>query len=34
MLTPSGRYRDSVYYSILDTEWPEVRALLEKKLTD
>lgn len=29
MLTQGGRFRDSVYYSILDTEWPEVRARLE-----
>lgn len=29
MLTYSGRFRDSVYYSVLDTEWPEVKATLE-----
>jgi RimJ/RimL family protein N-acetyltransferase len=28
-LTSTGRYRDSVYYSILDDEWPLVRARLE-----
>lgn len=33
MITASGRYRDSVYYSILDTEWPAVKAILEQKLT-
>jgi RimJ/RimL family protein N-acetyltransferase len=29
MLTQGGRYRDSAYYSVLDSEWPEVRARLE-----
>ncbi len=28
-----GFYRDSVYYSILDTEWPDVRKRLEERLT-
>jgi RimJ/RimL family protein N-acetyltransferase len=32
MLTSIGRWRDSVYYSILDTEWPAVRESLKKKL--
>jgi RimJ/RimL family protein N-acetyltransferase len=32
MLTWNGRQRDSVYFSILDTEWPEVRARLEVKM--
>ncbi|MDH3215491.1 MAG: GNAT family N-acetyltransferase [Candidatus Krumholzibacteria bacterium] len=32
MLTADGRFRDSIYYSILDTEWPSVKALLENKL--
>jgi RimJ/RimL family protein N-acetyltransferase len=32
MLTYEGRQRDSVYFSILDTEWPEVKARLESKL--
>lgn len=32
MLTWSGRQRDSVYFSILDTEWPGVKAELERKL--
>lgn len=27
-----GRQRDSVYFSILATEWPEVKARLEQKL--
>jgi len=29
MVTYDGRFRDTVYYSVLDTEWPEVRARLE-----
>jgi RimJ/RimL family protein N-acetyltransferase len=32
MLTWNGRQRDSVYFSILDTEWPTVKAELERKL--
>jgi N-acetyltransferase len=28
MLMHGGRYRDTVYYSILDSEWPEVKARL------
>ena len=32
MLTWNGRQRDSVYFSILDTEWPGVKAGLESKL--
>ena len=32
MLTWNGRQRDSVYFSILDTEWPAVKAGLESKL--
>lgn len=30
---PSGRIRDSVVFSIIDTEWPEVKANLEGRLT-
>ncbi len=33
MILPDGRYRDSVFYSILDTEWPAVKINLEKMLT-
>ncbi|MGH9557952.1 MAG: GNAT family N-acetyltransferase [Bryobacteraceae bacterium] len=33
MLTWSGRIRDTVYYSILDSEWPGVKANLESKLS-
>lgn len=32
MLYCDGRNRDSVYYSILDDEWPVVKAALERKL--
>jgi RimJ/RimL family protein N-acetyltransferase len=32
MLTWTGRPRDSVYFSIVDTEWPEVKARLEERL--
>lgn len=28
----TGRYRDSIYYSILDKEWPEVKRQLERML--
>ena len=32
MITYSGRLRHSVFYSILDSEWPRVKADLEAKL--
>lgn len=32
-LTWTGRYRDSVYYSILDEEWPEVKDRLKTLVT-
>ncbi|MDH4070190.1 MAG: GNAT family N-acetyltransferase [Ignavibacteria bacterium] len=32
MVTGSGRFRDTVYFSILDDEWPEVKKALEAKL--
>jgi RimJ/RimL family protein N-acetyltransferase len=32
MITESGRVRDSVYFSILDREWPVVKSTLEAKL--
>ena len=32
LVTWSGRIRDSVYFSILDTEWPQVKDTLETKL--
>jgi N-acetyltransferase len=33
MLYPDGRSRDNVYFSIIDDEWPQVRARLEGKLS-
>ena len=33
LLTWSGRVRDTVYFSILDDEWPEVKARLESQLS-
>lgn len=32
MILPDGRYRNSVFYSILDTEWPAVKVRLEEML--
>jgi RimJ/RimL family protein N-acetyltransferase len=32
MILPDGRFRDSVYYSIIDTEWPDVKKQLAMKL--
>jgi RimJ/RimL family protein N-acetyltransferase len=32
MLYSDGRNRDNVYFSVVDDEWPQVRALLEAKL--
>jgi len=32
MLTYNGRQRDSVYFSILDMEWPAVKARLASLL--
>lgn len=32
MIMPGGRYRDSVCFSIIEAEWPEVKARLEAKL--
>lgn len=32
LILPDGRYRDSVFYSIIDSEWPEVKARLEAML--
>jgi RimJ/RimL family protein N-acetyltransferase len=33
MMTHTGRFRDTVYYSILDSEWEKVRAVLEMKMS-
>ena len=32
MILPDGRYRHSVFYSILDSEWPQVKQHLEQML--
>lgn len=32
IITWTGRLRDSVYFSVLDSEWPAVKAALEQKL--
>jgi N-acetyltransferase len=32
-ITWTGRVRDTVYFSILDSEWPEVKQRLESKLS-
>jgi RimJ/RimL family protein N-acetyltransferase len=32
MITESGRFRDTVYFSLLDREWPEVKRRLEARL--
>jgi N-acetyltransferase len=32
MILPNGDYRDSAYYSIIDTEWPAVKQRLERML--
>ena len=33
MLMPGVGVRDSAYYSIIDEDWPEVRANLQRRLT-
>jgi RimJ/RimL family protein N-acetyltransferase len=32
MITADGHIRDSIYYSIIESEWPSVKANLEEKL--
>jgi len=32
LITPGGRVRDTVYFSILDSEWPEVKQRLEERM--
>ena len=32
MITSDGRFRHSVYFSVIDSEWPEVKGRLEEKL--
>jgi RimJ/RimL family protein N-acetyltransferase len=34
VITWTGRLRDSVYFSILDNEWPEVKTKLEERLKE
>jgi len=33
VLTWTGRIRDSIYFSILDDEWPEVKARIEARIS-
>lgn len=33
MIVHDGRYRHSVYFSVIESEWPEVKARLEEKLS-
>ena len=32
MISADGHVRDSIYYSIIESEWPSVKAFLEEKL--
>jgi RimJ/RimL family protein N-acetyltransferase len=32
MIMPGGRYRDSVCFSIIEVEWPEIKSRLEARL--
>jgi len=32
MVMPAGHFRDTVYYSILDREWPEIKVKLGERL--
>lgn len=32
MIVHDGRYRHTVYFSVIDSEWPEVKSNLEKEL--
>jgi RimJ/RimL family protein N-acetyltransferase len=32
MIAPGGRIRDSVFFSVIDSEWPQVKARLEERL--
>lgn len=32
MIMPGGRYRHSIYFSIIEAEWPDVKAGLEEKM--
>jgi hypothetical protein len=32
LILPDGSYRHSVYYSIIESEWPSIKARLEKMM--
>jgi hypothetical protein len=32
MVVQGGRSRDTVYYSIVDDEWPDIRERMEREL--
>ena len=34
MITETGRFRDSVYFSVIDNEWPALKEKLASKLVD
>jgi RimJ/RimL family protein N-acetyltransferase len=34
MLVREGENRDSAWYSVIDDDWPDVRALLESRLAE
>jgi hypothetical protein len=34
MIVPDVGLRDSAYFSVIDSEWPDVRANLERRLSD
>jgi RimJ/RimL family protein N-acetyltransferase len=34
MVLPDGRNRDTVYYSIIDSEWPGVKKRLKEKMAE
>jgi len=33
IITPNGGYRNSVFYSVLESEWPDVKKQLEERLS-
>jgi len=32
MIMPDGSYRHSVYFSVIDSEWPQAKAKLQSRL--
>jgi N-acetyltransferase len=32
MIMPDGSYRHSVFYSIIESEWPQVKEALEARM--